>query len=68
MSTEIYVKMNQSLERLTERLRDESGQTAAEYVGIIVIVAAIIGAIAATGIGDTLANALSDAVDSITGG
>lgn len=54
--------------RTAERLRDESGQTAAEYVGIMVLVGTIIAAIVALGIPDKLAGALGDAVDSITGG
>lgn len=35
--------------------RDDRGQTAAEYMGIVVVVAIIIVAIATSGLGDTIA-------------
>lgn len=51
------------------RLRDERGQTATEYLGVIVVVAAIIAVLAGTtDIGDTIKDAIIDTIDSITGG
>lgn len=49
------------------RLRDEGGQTAAEYVGIIVLVAAIIAALAATGVAGTIGGGIEDGVCAIVG-
>ena len=49
------------------RLREERGQTAAEYLGIVVVVAAIIAAIVGAGLDDKIANALGKAIDGIAG-
>ena len=48
------------------RRREEDGQTAAEYLGIIVVVAIIIAAIAQTKIGDTIAKGITTQIDNIT--
>jgi len=50
------------------RAAEQRGQTAAEYLGIVVVVAAIIAAIVGAGLDDKIAGALEKAVDSITGG
>lgn len=55
-------------ERVHSVARREGGQTAAEYLGIIVLVAAIIVAIFALGIPSKIAGALSKAIDSIVNG
>ncbi|MEV8534478.1 hypothetical protein [Streptomyces sp. NPDC051211] len=47
--------------------RDE-GQTAFEYLGIIVVIVLIIGAILGSGIGTQIASAITQAVTDITGG
>jgi pilus assembly protein Flp/PilA len=47
------------------RLRDESGQTAAEYMGVIVLIAAILAAIAVSDIGDKLVGTIVDAIDKV---
>ncbi|WP_433402658.1 hypothetical protein [Streptomyces sp. CA-146814] len=44
----------------------DRGQTAFEYLGIILVVVAIIGAIVATGIGGAISTRISGLVDSIT--
>ncbi|MER5932891.1 hypothetical protein [Streptomyces sp. NPDC002054] len=46
--------------------RDE-GQTAFEYLGIVVVVVLIIGAILASGVGDRISAAIVQAVADITG-
>ncbi|WP_406383602.1 hypothetical protein [Streptomyces sp. NBC_01618] len=46
----------------------DRGQTAFEYLGIILVVVAIIGAIMATGIGSAISGRISDMVDQITAG
>lgn len=49
-------------------LRSEHGQTSAEYLGMILVVAAIIGAIVATGIGSTISDRIEEAICKIAGG
>ncbi|WP_406421735.1 hypothetical protein [Streptomyces sp. NBC_00842] len=44
----------------------DRGQTAFEYLGIILVVVAIIGAIVATGIGGAISTRIRNLVDSIT--
>ncbi|MCF3962853.1 hypothetical protein [Streptomyces fuscigenes] len=48
------------------RRRSDRGQGSIEYLGIIILVALIIVAIVATGIDDTIADALKSAVDKVT--
>ncbi|HEX6678493.1 MAG TPA: hypothetical protein VF486_26175 [Actinomycetes bacterium] len=52
-------------ENLAERMRREDGAAAIEYVGLVVIVAAIIVAILgqASGIGNKLATGISNQID-----
>jgi Flp pilus assembly pilin Flp len=52
---------------LMDRARDERGQTSAEYLGIIVVVAAIIIAIVgqATGISAKVVSGIGKAIDKI---
>ena len=52
------------------RLAEERGQTAAEYLGIVVVVAAIVGALATMGpdIGDATGGFIQDQIESIGGG
>lgn len=54
--------------RVRDRLADETGQTAAEYMGIIVLIGFILAAIFALNIDDTIANAIRDTIDAIAGG
>jgi len=51
------------------RLADEQGQRAAEYLGIVVVVAAIVGAIATMGtdIGTSVGDFIQDQIDTIGG-
>lgn len=53
--------------RLSERRRDDEGQTAAEYMGILVVVAVIIVAIAGSGIGSTIAGNITSKISEIFG-
>jgi Flp pilus assembly pilin Flp len=55
---------------LMDRARDERGQTSAEYLGIVVVVAAIIIAIVgqATGISGKVVKGIGDAIDKIAKG
>ena len=49
-------------------LSEERGQTAAEYMGILLVVAVIIGALIAADVDGKIAKAAGDMVDKIAGG
>ncbi|MFB9478653.1 Flp family type IVb pilin [Streptomyces filamentosus] len=51
-----------------DRPRDDRGQTAVEYLGIIVVVVAIVIAITGTDIGTSILNAIREKISDITGG
>ena len=53
---------------LRNRVADEHGQTAAEYMGILLVVAVIIGALIASPLDDKIAKAAGDMVDKIAAG
>ncbi|MFG1671991.1 Flp family type IVb pilin [Streptomyces sp. Y7] len=46
--------------------RDDKGQTAVEYLGIIAVVVAIVLAITGTDIGETIYQAIVDKIDELT--
>ncbi|MCX2926728.1 Flp family type IVb pilin [Streptomyces sp. NEAU-W12] len=48
--------------------RNDRGQTAVEYLGIIAVVVAIVLAITGTSIGQTIFNAITDKITEVTGG
>jgi len=47
--------------------RDDRGQTAVEYLGIIAVVVAIVLAITGTDIGQTIYDAIVDKIDEVIG-
>ncbi len=49
-------------------LREERGQTAAELLGVILVVAALLAAVAATGVGATITTKIELALCSVAGG
>ncbi|MEA2134944.1 MAG: hypothetical protein QOC68_2853 [Solirubrobacteraceae bacterium] len=53
---------------LRNRLEQERGQTAAEYMGILLVVAVIIGALIASGLHHKIADTANGMVDKIAGG
>jgi hypothetical protein len=53
---------------VSNRLGQERGQTAAEYMGILLVVAVIIGALIAADVDGKIAKAANDMVDKIAGG
>ncbi|MFD5201413.1 Flp family type IVb pilin [Streptomyces sp. NPDC058375] len=58
---------NTAVSRLQKRYAaKDRGQTAFEYLGIILVVVAIIGAIAASGIGGNISGRIDGLVTSIT--
>ena len=60
--------MGQALLRLYVRLVDARGQTASEYMGILLVVAVIVAGAFKSGIVDGLEHRLSDIVNAIGGG
>ncbi|MFF9338555.1 Flp family type IVb pilin [Streptomyces sp. NPDC014773] len=66
----MYDAMLKALTRTRLHLtsRGDRGQTAVEYLGIIVVVAAIIIAIAGTDIGSSIMDAITQKISEITGG
>lgn len=56
------------LHTLAHRAREQRGQTAAEYMGILLVVAVIIGAIATSGLGDKLAGLIGTTIDEVRSG
>ena len=66
---ELHVRSTNALRAFAERLRsEERGQTAAEYLGVLVVVSVIIAAVAGTGVGDDIKNWIHDVVQKISGG
>jgi Flp pilus assembly pilin Flp len=62
-----YTSMLLVATRLGQRVtRDERGQTALEYVGIMLIVAAIVAAIAGSGLIGNVTNWISQAVQNFS--
>lgn len=54
--------------RLRSRIdNNDRGQTAAEYLGLVVVVAAIIAVLATTDIGNTIKDAITSQIDEISG-
>ncbi|KND31930.1 membrane protein [Streptomyces acidiscabies] len=55
-------------DRVMRNLRDDKGQTAVEYLGIIAVVVAIVLAITGTDIGNTIYTAITDQIGNVVGG
>ncbi|MEU0441394.1 hypothetical protein ABZ202_16770 [Streptomyces sp. NPDC006186] len=51
----------------TRAARNDRGQTAVEYLGIIAVVVAIVLAITGTDIGQTIFNAITDKINEVIG-
>jgi hypothetical protein len=62
---EAFVGLQSFTRTLAERAREQRGQTAAEYMGILFIVAAIIAAIFATPLASNIAKRVGEIVDHI---
>lgn len=56
-----------SVQGFLRRLREESGQAAVEYGGILAVIALIFVALFALNLDSTISNAVRDAVNSILG-
>nr|WP_145492339.1 MULTISPECIES: hypothetical protein [Streptomyces] len=53
---------------MTRAARNDQGQTAVEYLGIIAVVVAIVLAITGTSIGQTIYDAITSKISEVTGG
>jgi Flp pilus assembly pilin Flp len=65
---EAFVGLQAMAERLAERMRDDRGQTAAEYMGILFVVSAIIVGVVGAHLGDALKERLGKIVTAIGNG
>jgi hypothetical protein len=61
-----YVTMLTGAKGVVQRVKDPRGQTAAEYMGVLLLVAAIITAVMATGMAGKIRDAINDQIKSIT--
>jgi Flp pilus assembly pilin Flp len=60
-----YVVAKSVLHTMGERARDARGQTAAEYMGVLLVVSVIIAAVAGSGVGSDILNRISALVTDI---
>ena len=65
---ELCIQMHGAGVALRNRVEDQRGQTAAEYMGILLVVAVIIGALIAANVDGKIADAANTMVDKIAGG
>ena len=65
---ELCIQAHGAAAGLRNRLGEERGQTAAEYMGILLVVAVIIGALIAADVDGKIAEAAKGMVDKISGG
>jgi Flp pilus assembly pilin Flp len=65
---EAYVGFESLVSRLVERARENRGQTAAEYMGVLLVVSVIIAGVSQTQIGDQIVEKMKHLVDQIAGG
>ena len=65
---EFCIQMHGAGVALRNRVESERGQTAAEYMGILLVVAVIIGALIAADVDGKIAKAANEMGDKIAGG
>ena len=65
---EAYVGFESFVASLVERARENRGQTAAEYMGVLLVVSVIIAGVSQTKIGDQLVEKMKHIIDQIAGG
>ena len=64
---DISIRTTVAVQNLLRRVREESGQAAIEYGGILAVIALIFVALFALNLDTTISNAVRDAVNSILG-
>jgi hypothetical protein len=65
---EAYVGYRSLVSGLLERARENRGQTAAEYMGVLLVVSVIIAGVAQTNIGDQIVEKMKGLINDIAGG
>ena len=65
---ELCIRLHGAGVAVRTRAAEQRGQTAAEYMGILLVVAVIIGALIAADVDGKIAKAANDMVDKIAGG
>jgi hypothetical protein len=65
---ELAIRARLAIPALIERAKEQRGQTAAEYMGVLLLVSVIIGFVAASGVGEWIAEGVEDLVKQIAGG
>jgi Flp pilus assembly pilin Flp len=65
---EAYVGFESFVTGIAGRARENRGQTAAEYMGVLLVVSVIIAAVANTKVGDQIVDKIKGLVDDIAGG
>jgi Flp pilus assembly pilin Flp len=61
-----YVHTRNVMHQIAERAKENPGQTAAEYMGVLLLIAVIIAAIVGSGMGGEVAKALKGKVTDIS--
>ena len=64
---DISIRTTVAVQNRLRRMREESGQAAIEYGGILAVIALIFVALFALNLDTTISNAVKDAVNSILG-
>jgi Flp pilus assembly pilin Flp len=64
---DISIRTTVAVQNLLRRMREESGQAAIEYGGILAVIALIFVALFALNLDTTISNAVREAVNSILG-
>ena len=65
---EAYVAFEGFVRDLVERARENRGQTAAEYMGVLLVVSVIIAGVSQTGIGDQIVEKMKGLVNATAAG
>jgi Flp pilus assembly pilin Flp len=68
VTLQAYAGLRRFAHSVVDRARDSRGQTAAEYMGLLLVVAVIIGALATSGIGGKISGLANGMIDSVAGG
>jgi pilus assembly protein Flp/PilA len=65
---ELCIRTRVAMYDLAERAKEQRGQTAAEYMGILLIISVIIAALFGAGLGTKIAGGVKDLIADIGGG
>jgi Flp pilus assembly pilin Flp len=68
LSIRTWVALTGAGRAVAERARDQRGQTAAEYMGLLFVIALIIGALISIGVHTTISKAANGLIEEISKG